>query len=414
MRKILALLLRTFAKLILWKYKPYTVGITGSVGKSTTKEAVYTVLKPFFSGEIRKNEENFNTEIGLPLTIIGGHDAKRSIAGWAKNFFRASILILFRRKYPKALILEMAADRPGDIKYLASMVPLDIAVVTAIGKTPVHLEFFESRSAYVAEKASILSALKPNGTAVLNADDPTVRAMEKNVPQGAKTMLFGFEEASDVQGFGPFYLTSTRTQLERVGMSFKIGYQGSTVPVRLHSSIGVGIMYAALCACAVGIASQMNLVSVAGALENFVPLKQRMTILKGIKGTILIDDTYNASPLSVEAALDALSQFGDSRKIAVLGDMRELGIETESAHREIAKKAHGKAEIIFLVGPAMAYAKEELEKSGRTMGENLFWARNAESISGELQTQLMEGDVVLIKGSRAVMMDELVEEIREI
>ncbi len=414
MKSLIQFILRWLTRAVLWKYRPFVVGITGSVGKSSTKEAIYMVLSQRWPGGVRKNEENLNTEIGLPLTVLGSVVANRNVFKWAWNILKGIGLLLLPLTYPKALVLEMAADRPGDIQYFSSFIPVDVAVITAVGAMPVHLEFFENREAYVNEKAAILSALKPGGTAVLNNDDATVRGLARRVADGKRMVMFGMDGDADVKGLGPYYLPPTRADLESAGMSFKVSYKGSTVPVRLHKSIGKGIMYAALAACAVGVSSGANLVSVAGALEHFQPLRHRMAFVKGIKGTLIIDDTYNASPLSAEVALEALSKFEGTRKIAVLGDMRELGVNTEKAHRHIAQRAADVADIIFLVGPATAFAREELEKARWGQGGNLVWGRNADAIKTKLQEVLTEGDVVLIKGSRAVMMDTLVEEIREI
>lgn len=422
MTNLHVLILKHLSRAVLWRHKPFVVGITGSVGKSSTKEAVFTVFSRRWPGRVRRNTGNFNTEIGLPLTIINGTDAGRNIFLWAGNILRACALIVLPMRYPRALVLEMAVDRPGDMAHFTSFVRLDVAVVTAIGKMPVHLEFFKDRAEYVDEKATILSALKKDGTAVLNYDDATVRAMKKRVIASnatksrsrQKILYYGFSEDSDIQAFGPLYLPPRKDALEEAGMSFKVQYKGSTVPVRLHKSLGKGIMYAALSACAVGVAGGMNLLAAAGAVEQFKPLRHRMTFMAGVKGTMVIDDTYNASPLSTEAALEVLEKFNDVRRIAALGDMKELGTNTEEAHREIGRRAGEVADIIFLAGPAMVFAREELEKKGWEKGRNLFWGRSAESLGKKLQEVMKEGDVVLIKGSRAVMMDELVEEIKEI
>ena len=176
MRKILQIILRWEARWILWKYKPRIVAVTGSVGKTSTKEAIFTVLQDSF--RVRKSEGNLNTEIGVPLTIIGFPSGKGSYLRWLAIIFAGLRQVFFKIIYPEILVLEYGADRPGDIKYLVENFAPTIGVVTAIGKTPVHLEFYKDRQQLVAEKANLIKSLPATGVAVLNADDKDVAEMK--------------------------------------------------------------------------------------------------------------------------------------------------------------------------------------------------------------------------------------------
>ena len=162
---------------------------------------------------------------------------------------------------------------------------------------------------------------------------------------------------------------------------------------------------------AVGTAFGIKISDSAKSLEKFSAPKNRLELLKGVKNTIIINDSYNSSPVACEAALDLLSKFKKQRKIAVLGSMRELGKNTEEAHRMIGKKASKISDIVFLVGDETVFAKDEAEKSGKKNGEDLFWFDTSEEAKTKVQQVLLEGDVVLIKGSRSIKMEAVVDEI---
>jgi len=189
-------ILRILAQWTLKKYKPAVIGITGSVGKTSTKEAVYTVLK----GErnVRRSQGNFNNELGVPLTILGDYNAIRGILFWPKVIFRAiGQLFIFNKKYPEILVLEMAADRPGDIQYLARLARPKIGVITSIGEIPVHVEFYSSPTAVAVEKARLIELLPANGFAILNRDDELVWNLR--IKTRAHIISYGFKEDADIQ-----------------------------------------------------------------------------------------------------------------------------------------------------------------------------------------------------------------------
>jgi UDP-N-acetylmuramoyl-tripeptide--D-alanyl-D-alanine ligase len=223
MRKLLQHILKLLSIAILAKYRPKVVAITGSVGKTSAKEAIYTILNSVYSDEVRSNYKNLNTEIGVPLTIIGGVDARGNIFSWVANFVKAAKIILWRdSNYPKIIILEMAADKPGDIRYLTSFIQPDIAVVTAIGEMPSHLEFFPERDSYISEKANIIKNLKPGGTAILNYDDLSVRDLRNNVPTGRQRLYYGFQAGAEVklENFS-YKIPLTSQETNESGLDFK-------------------------------------------------------------------------------------------------------------------------------------------------------------------------------------------------
>ena len=433
MRKIIQYILRLLSVAVLAKYRPKIVAITGSVGKSSAKEAIFLVLESSRPGRVRRNEANLNTEIGVPLTIIGGRAAQRKIGLWFVNFLKAVRLIFVKDKsYPEILILELAADRPGDIAYLTSFVHPDVAVVTAIGEMPVHLEFFSERDDYIDEKANIIKSLKPRGTAILNYDDLSVRELYCRVPTDRTRIYYGFQEGAEIRISDFSYrVPSSAAEIEEAGMEFKVVYRACDRKLGIQSdlmedrsvlesadfkivrTLGLPPLYAVLAGIAVGRAFGISLKDMVEAVSKFRSPRHRLELLAGVKNSIIIDDSYNSSPLAVESALELLSKFKKNRRLAVLGSMRELGVNTESAHRLIGRQAAKVAEVLFLVGGEMILAKEEAEKSRKKSGQDLFWFDDSAAAAKKVEQILQPGDVVLIKGSRSVKMEVVVEEITQ-
>jgi UDP-N-acetylmuramoyl-tripeptide--D-alanyl-D-alanine ligase len=413
-RQLIQHSLRLFSIAILKKYHPKIVAITGSVGKSSAKEAAFLVLDGAFPGKVRCNERNLNTEIGVPITIIGGEEAKNNKVLWLKNFYRALKLILSKDKnYPEILVLEMAADRPGDISYLTSFAHPDVAVVTAIGEMPVHLEFFLERDTYISEKAHLIKNLKHNGIAILNYDDLSVREFRDRIPSGRQRIYYGFQEGANVRISDFSYnIPASSNEIEKSGMEFTVEHMAESFDSKINKTLGVPPLYAVLAGVSVGVAFGISAKDSVKFIEKFASPENRLELLKGIKNSIIINDSYNSSPVACEAALELLSKFKKNRKISVLGSMRELGKNTESAHRIIGKKSAKISDMVFFVGDETVFAVEEAEKSGKKKGEDLFWFDSSEEAKTKVQQVLQENDIVLIKGSHSIKMEAVVEEIR--
>lgn len=403
-------ILKVLSGMILRKYHPKVIGITGSVGKTSTKEAVYTVLTSKFKA--RKNIKNYNNEIGLPLSIIGVESPGRNLFGWAGVFLKALKLVFSKQEsYPEILILEMGVDRPGDMKYLTNFVKCDIGIVSAIGDIPVHIEFFGSAENVAKEKSVLVESLSKDGIALLNYDDKAVAGMKKNTQ--AKVITFGLKKGADVQGIEISFSDGQWT-LENgaLGTSFKVSCQGKIVPFRLFNVLGYQQVYAVLAATAVGAQLGMNLVEIAEAVKNYQAPPGRMKVIKGIKNTLILDDTYNAAPLSVKTALKILKelQAKGGRKIAVLGDMRELGDFSEAAHREVGELAAGSVSVLFAVGKQARFIAEQAIQKGMDKSSVLVY--NDVSEAGiKLEDVMQENDLVLIKGSQGMRMEKIVEEV---
>jgi len=416
MRKILQKILKTLTKLVLKKYKPIVIAITGSVGKTSTKEAIYHVLKSHFGEkEVRRNQRNYNNEIGVPLTVFGLETAGRSIFGWLNKFIKIFWMIIFKVPYPGFLVLEMGADRPGDIKYLTDFVHPKVGVITALGEIPVHVEFFENPQQVAKEKRNLIVCLQEDEIAVLNYDDEAVRQLGEGIR--AKISTYGLKDKADVRATNYDLKVSPSTALGTSELNFKLEFMGSTVPAKLYNVLGFQHLYSALAATAVGIIFNVNLVEISEALKEFQPLPGRMHLIKGIKNSLIIDDSYNAALLSVEAALDSLEIFGNNssvgkqgRKIVVLGDMLEIGEYAPEAHRRVGRKAAAIADLIFIVGPRAKFIAEAAIKYGFDE-KKIFQFDVSDDAGKKVQEELKEGDIVLIKGSRAMKMEKIIKEI---
>jgi UDP-N-acetylmuramoyl-tripeptide--D-alanyl-D-alanine ligase len=407
MRKLLQKLLRFFSKSVLKKYKPVIIAVTGSVGKTSTKEAIFHVLKTHFGEkEVRRNQRNYNNEIGVPMTIFGLETGGRSAFLWFFKFIKILWMIIFRVKYPSFLVLEMGADRPGDIKYLVDFVRPKVGVITALGEIPVHVEFFENPQQVAKEKRSLISSLDENGIAILNYDDEAVRQMAEGVM--AKVFTYGLRDRADIRAANYDLKINANGNVSE--LNFKLEFGGSSVPAKLFNVLGVQHLYSALAAASVGVTFNMNLVEIVEALKGFQPLPGRMHLIRGVKNTLIIDDAYNAALLSVEAALESLKIFTDRRKVVVLGDMLEIGEYAPEAHKRVGKKTAEIADLIFTIGPRAKFIAEEAIKQGISE-DKIFQFMISDDAAIKVQEQIKENDVILIKGSRAMKMEKIIKEV---
>ncbi len=408
-KKIVATILRFEARLLLSKYRPRVVAITGSVGKTSTKDAVFEVVAA--SAHARKSEKSFNSEIGLPLTILGQPNAWSNPLRWAETLVDGLMLYASRHPYPEWLVLEVGADRPGDIRSLAKWLRVDVAVITRLPEVPVHVEFFDSAEAVLEEKASLINALKQDGALVLYADDKKVAALRERAPH-AHSITFGFSEGADVRAHGVEIIF---TDNKPAGIRAHVKAQGDSGILEVKGTIGAHALMPALAAVAVGKALGKPLPEILEALKGYVPPPGRMHLIEGEKDTIIIDDTYNSSPAATHAALEALALVSPAqtgRRIAVLGDMLELGRHSVEEHRKVGAVVVGKADILMTVGFRARDIAQGALDNGLSDG-NIFQYEDAARAGRELEAMLKEGDVVLVKGSQSMRMERIVEEVMQ-
>jgi UDP-N-acetylmuramoyl-tripeptide--D-alanyl-D-alanine ligase len=413
MRNIFYTILALLARAIVRKYRPDIIGITGSVGKTSAKEAVLRVLAGSFT--VRGNEKSYNNELGVPLTIIGAHAPARSLFGWLRILAKALLLIVRTdTQYPSILVLEMGADAPGDIQHLVSIAPPKIGVITAIG--PAHLEKFQTMERLVAEKKKIFCRHSTSDHwMVLNADDPALFPLGEHVK--ACVMTFGRRQEatvriSDVTERYAFH--PDRWEVVS-GIQCTLNYQQESVRAELPKIVGQHVLPSIIAGAAVGCIYHIPLTEIARRLRGAEPAVGRMHLIEGIRQTLLIDDTYNSSPHAARGALDTIMAFdidSDARHIAVLGDMRELGEYTEREHRALGAYAAQKGvDYLFAVGGAARFLADGARDA--RLDESRIFVFNESIIAGRaLQDMMKKGDVILLKGSQNVIrLERVVKEI---
>ncbi|MFA5954388.1 MAG: UDP-N-acetylmuramoyl-tripeptide--D-alanyl-D-alanine ligase [Patescibacteria group bacterium] len=412
MRKLFYAYLALLAKLSLRRYKPLVIAVTGSVGKTTTKDMIAAVLQQRY--RVRASERSYNNELGLPLTILGAPSASSSALGWLGIVAKATVQVFgYQRGYPQVLVLEMGADHPGDLAYLTSIAKPDIAVLTAIA--PVHLEFFKNIEEVAREKRSIFKSLKPNGTAILNEDDNVVSATK--VDANMRTLRYGMSDNAGIKGsdVNMRFSLGQGSEEAKGEVNFKISHEGSSVPVHLDGVLGEPAVLSALAASSVALSLGMNLVDISDVLSaTYKGTPGRLRLLPGIKGTTVIDDSYNASPAAMIAAINVLVAVPKDKKNmrwAVLGSMAELGTETAHGHELVgAELAKQRIDGLVTVGERARMIAQTVREKGMD-ARNIFSFAKAEEAGHFLQERLEPGDVVLIKGSQVVRMEKVVKEI---
>ncbi len=392
--KILYLILRKLSRWMLARYSPTIVAVTGSIGKTSTKNAIDIVLRAAFP--VRKSFKSYNNQIGVPLTILGFTTPGKSIFGWFKIFIVSLYRIVYQSNYPQILILEMGADRKGDLRYLTSFVPPNIAVLTGVGTS--HLEYFETRKELIKEKRTLINALRRDGTAVLNFDN---RASQKIGLESQREVIFyGLKKGANFRALG--------LKFSPQGMSFKVETGGNTLPAQIPA-LGRSQVYSALAALAVGSAFKLNLVESVKALKGFQGERGRCQLLKGRKSTVIIDDSYNSAPESVELALETLQRIeAKGRRVVILGDMLELGKGSDQAHIEVGCQTAKAVDLIILVGPNAKMIKKGAEAIKK---EHIYWFKNYQALNKKLLPFIRKGDIILVKASQGIRLEKVVEKL---
>jgi UDP-N-acetylmuramyl pentapeptide synthase len=405
-KKIVVYILTLEAKILLGRHKPKVIAITGSVGKTSMKDAIYSILKKHHSA--RKSEKSFNSDIGVPLTVLGLPNAWNNPFLWLKNLIDGFIIAFFSREYPEYLILETGVDRPGDMEKLASWLTPRIVVLTRFPDVPVHVEFFSTPEAVVEEKMKLVEALHKDGVVIYNHDDKTILTRISEVRQkaiGYSRYLSSHFNAREDQ---VVYNNGVPT-----GISFMLEHIGEEVEVTVEGAIGIPLIYIYSGAIAVATECGISLTDAALALQSHTPAPGRMRILKGLKGSVILDDTYNSSPIAVEHALATLKEIKHAkRKIAVLGDMLELGRYSASEHEKVGSLAATVVDALFTLGiRSQKIAEAALEN--RLSEKVIFQHEDAAKLGKELQAYLQPGDVVLIKASQGLRAEKVVEEVMQ-
>ncbi len=353
------------------RFDPLVVGITGSIAKTSTKEAITAVLGA--DRPTLKSEGNQNNEIGLPLTLL--------------------------RLGPEhaAAVLEMGMYVTGEIADLAAMAVPRIGVVTAV--QGVHLSRIGTIDEVERAKGELLEALPPDGTAVLNADDPIVTRMDERTV--ARVVRYGFGEGADVRAVD---VVSAGTAGMRFGLDTPRGRRTLAVP-----TLGRLSVHNATAAAAVGLAAGIELDAIAMSLQAGWGAPHRVELVR-LRGVTVIDDSYNASPGSVVAALELLAGL-PGRRVAVLGEMLELGPAHAAGHDAVGVAAASVVDRLIVVGPDAAGIVEGARSAGLD-ASRIHHVADADAARDVLVPRLRDDDVVLVKASRGIGLDSLVDALR--
>lgn len=363
--------LQTIAHHVLLSTRAKVVAITGSVGKTSTKELIAAMLATNY--RVLKSEKNYNNEIGLPLTLLN------------------------LSPDDEIVVLEMAMRGPGQILKLTEIAPPDVAVLTGIH--PVHLEFFPSMQALAEAKKEILLGTKVDGIAVLNGDDPWVMKMAED--WRGERLLFGFSDNCQIKSRPPKHLgfegLEVHIDFNRLSLVIKFGF--------LYESA----IYNLLAACAVAHLFSIPVDSIAKVAQSIKPEPGRGELINLEPEIKLIDDTYNSNPHALQEALRSLAKLPAIRRLALLGDMLELGPQAPLFHREIGKKfvAYG-WNFLFTIGELSLEIARGAKEAGLSE-RNIYCFQDGLEAAEAINSVLQPGDLVLVKGSRAMKLEKIVD-----
>ncbi len=353
------------------------MGITGSNGKTTTKDMVAEVLS--LSTKVLKNEGNLNNRIGVPLTLLK-LDQSHQVA-----------------------VVELGTSEPGEIARLCEILSPQLGLITQIA--PAHLEKLGSVEGVAREKGELFRFLSREDVALVNLDDPHIVALSKECK--ARLVTYGFQDESMIRGeqLRPF---------APEGASFTLVLPEERVRVRLKGQ-GMPILRCAIAASAACWALGAKAEEISRGLEGFKPQWGRLNIVELANGMTLIDDSYNANPSSMSSALELLCKGGEGRKVAILGEMRELGNMARVAHRELGRQA-AEMGVDFLV--AIGHWSEEVASGAREAKsprrpEEILAVESFEDCEEILRMRLKRGDRILVKGSRGAALEKVVQSLKE-
>ncbi len=403
LKKIVVFLMTQIARAILWRHNPRIVAVTGSVGKTSTKDAIYVALRG--QGSVRRSEKSFNSELGVPLSIIGAANAWSNPLAWFGVMMHGVMQILAKRgTYPKILVLEVGADRPGDIRTTTKWLRPHISVITRLPDVPVHIEFFPTVESLIEEKLYLAYGTRKDGTLILNMDDPHIAAAKEKLP--FRSVTFG-------TGPGNITLRASNIQIlvgneaQTGGLTFKVDFDGKSFPVNLPHIYAESFVTVALAALGVAYALGMNMLTAIEAIADYETPPGRARLLPGADNTVLIDDTYNSSPTACESGLHMLKDlpFG-KRKIAIIGDMLELGRHTTDAHKEIGVLAKKCATVLITVGVRAKVTAEAARAAGM---KKVFEAADAIDAANIYLEMRKAGDIVFLKASQGIRLERAVK-----
>lgn len=355
-------------------YSIPVVAITGSVGKTSTKDMIASVIEQKY--KVHKTQGNYNNAIGLPLTILG-------------------------LKNEEVLVVEMGMNHLGEIDYLTNIAKPTIAVITNIGTS--HIGNLGSRENILKAKLEILNGLQAQGTIIINRDNDLLQRWEKEDEKYHK-LTYGIEEKSDVM--------AEDIKIQETESKFKIKEENKTYEVEVPIS-GKHFIYNSLSAIAVGKILEIPMEQIIKGIKNFKLTNKRMDIQTIEEEITVINDSYNASYDSMKASLEYMHKLAGKRKIAILGDMLELGKFAKQLHQKVGEEVvKNEVDLLITVGPLAHYIAEEAIEKGMKNQQIIEFLTNKEVVS-YLKQNMKKGDIILLKASNALNFTQILEELKK-
>lgn len=352
---------------------------------------------------MRASEKSYNSEFGVPLTILGSKNPWTDALGWFRVLKEACALLLLPNHYPTILVLEVGADRPGDLAKILRIATPDVVVVTWLPEIPVHVEAYISPEAVREEEFVPAYGLAQGAPLIIASEDHHARTYAKRL--AANVSSFGFDKEATVR------IEHPRVFMEGdmvSGMEATLSTNEGTYDIKVQGALGRPQLLAPAAALASALALEIPIEEALTGLATYAPPPGRMRIFKGKEDALLIDDSYNASPAAVEEALSTLSLVEAKRRIVILGDMLELGRYSVSEHERIARLAASSADVFVTVG-IRARAMAEVARKAGLRDDAVISFDSSKNATQPLVSLVRKGDVVLIKGSQSIRMERIVE-----
>lgn len=392
-------ILKILAKKRLKKYQGKIVAVTGSIGKTSTKDAIFKVLNSEF--RVRRSQKSMNSEFGLLLTILDIESGYSNAGKWAFYLLKAYFHSL-SKDTSDILLLEYGVDKPSDMDFLLSVAKPDIAVITQI--SPVHLAEgqFKSVEEIFEEKSKLALSLRENGVAILNTDNEFLEKLSKQIPK-RRVLTYGTNKDAS------FRISAITSNKEGVRFSLFSKENRFLIESKVLGEFEAYVLSPAfICGTIFGMKEE----NILEALKRFTLPPGRMNLIEGIDGVTMIDSSYNSSPSALKEALNVFKHIADKdeRKILLLGQMNELGEQSKDLHLMIGELLPKYADILIAVGGDAKYFKEACVLKG-FKEENAYFAHNVKEAIELYRQIIQKNDLILVKGSQnRVRLERFVKE----
>ncbi len=400
LKKLAIYILSLEACILLKRFKPTVIAITGSVGKTTTKDLIVTILKEKYT--VRGSIKSYNSETGIPLTILGLLSGWHSATKWFSILLQGLWRAITIRQYPTMLVLEAGIEEPGDMARVVKLIQPDMTVLTQLAETPVHVAQFENRQALYDEKELLITATKERGTLVFNINDSYQHPMVERAHATIRRVSFGGEEGSMVRCVNRMPIVEDG---KPVGSEVTLAIRGTNETFFIPGALGFGVMNSLIAAVTVGVLCNVSVESMRRSVASYTTPPGRMRIVPGVQGSTILDDSYNASPIAAVCALEELGFFKESKRIVVFGEMIQLGDATQRAYTRIGEVAAECADIVVTVGEGAF----PIAESAVTQGAKVYRMENSTAAKQVLDDIIDEKTVVLFKGSQVARMEKLLK-----